>query len=155
MKQILDDLPYGPAPDFHISVNPRFRRSLTEALELYHVSRQDALSLLYKQKELNAARPMEVEADFEEVAASCGHFSFCLQDFGEELKGYLEILDDLKLGSERKTIGRSWNWLKFWRNTRRTLSTSRAHDSGKISTRLQMLIIHFHILSFEIMSIRK
>ena len=131
MKEILDDLPYGPAPDFHISAHPRFRLSLTEALNLYRVSRQEALNLLYKQKELNAARPMEVEADFEEVAASCGHFSFCLQNFGEELKEYLEILDDLRLETERKPLGRSWNWLKFWRDTRRTLSKSPADDSGK------------------------
>ena len=131
MRQILDDLPYGPAPDFHISVNPRFRLSLTEALDLYRDSRQEALNLLYKQKELNTERPMEVEADFEEVAASCGHFSFCLQNFGEELKGYLEILDDLKLESERKSPGRSWNWLKFWRKTQRTRSTNGSDDSGE------------------------
>ena len=131
MKQILDDLPYGPAPDFHISVNPHFRLSLVEALDLYRDSRQEALSLLYKQKELNAARPMEVEADFEEVAASCGHFSFCLQNFGEELKGYLEILDDLKLDSEEKPLGRSWNWLKFWRNDRRIRSQNHTDDLGE------------------------
>lgn len=58
---------------------------------------------------------MEVEADLEEVSASCGHFSFSLLEFGEQLKDLLAILDELQLESEERPHGRSWNWLKFWR----------------------------------------
>ena len=35
---------------------------------------------------------METEADFEEVAASCGYFSFSLLDFACEMQVYLEVL---------------------------------------------------------------
>ncbi|MCJ1249266.1 hypothetical protein MMC30_006489 [Trapelia coarctata] len=115
LKQILDELPYGPAPDYKIAVNNHFHSSLVQALQLYSNARQEALALLYKKKDLRAARPMEVEADFEEVAASCGYFSFSLQDFAEEMKIYLETLDELKEEVNESPRRRSWTWLKFWR----------------------------------------
>ena len=71
---------------------------------------------------------MEVEADFEEVAASCGYFSFSLLDFAHEMKVYLEILDDLKLEVEERPSGRTWNWLKFWRSFH--FSKSKSEDPG-------------------------
>lgn len=58
-------------------------------------------------------RPEEVLADIEEVSACCGHFSFALLDFAEDVLGYLDVLDDLKI--EMESTQRSWNWLKFWR----------------------------------------
>ncbi|MCJ1395416.1 hypothetical protein MMC18_008302 [Xylographa bjoerkii] len=116
LKQILDELPYGPAPEFKIAVNTQFHTSLVQAIRLYSDARTEALALLYGKKDSVLARPMELEADFEEVAASCGHFSFSLQDFAEEMRVYLDILDDLKVETERLPRQRSWNWLKFWRD---------------------------------------
>jgi hypothetical protein len=97
-------------------VNDQFHSSLVQAIQLYSNARQEALALLYKKKDLRAARPREVEADFEEVAASCGYFSFSLQDFAEEMKVYLDILDELKQQVDEYPRRRSWTWLKFWRN---------------------------------------
>lgn len=48
-------------------------------------------------------------ADVEEVAAVCGHFSFSLLDFAEDILAYLSALDDLQ--AEMKNPQRSWNWL--------------------------------------------
>ncbi|MCJ1294171.1 hypothetical protein MMC34_005728 [Xylographa carneopallida] len=124
LKQILDDLPYGPAPDFKIAVNTQFHTSLVQAIRLYSDARTQALALLYGKKDSSSARPTELEADFEEVAASCGHFSFSLQDFAEEMRVYLDILDDIKEETERLPRQRSWNWLKFWRDT-----TTKEHPS--------------------------
>jgi hypothetical protein len=115
LSQILEELPFGEGPKFKITINENFRISLTESLSLYADARTDALKELYKSKELIPDRPENVEADFEEVAASCGYFSFSLQDFAEEMQTYLEILDDLKSAREPPKR-RSWNWLKFWRN---------------------------------------
>lgn len=127
LKQILDELPYGPAPDYSIAVHPHFKSSLAEAIELYAGAREKSLALLYKSKELNKRRPMEMEADFEEVAASCGHFSFSLQDLANELTAYLDILDELKIEIDDRPNGRTWKWLKFWpKNQRSTNSTPQA-----------------------------
>ena len=114
LRQILDELPYGPAPDFKITINPYFRSSLEEAINLYQDARQNALRALYKKKELHKNQSIEVEADYEEVAASCGQFSFSLQDFANELKCYLEILEDLNLALEGVRRTKSWQWLRFW-----------------------------------------
>ena len=113
MRKLLDELPY--APDGSIAVNAHFRTSLDDAIELYTSSREESLSQLYKTKELTKPRPVEAEADFEEVAASCGYFSFSLLDFANEMRVYLEILDDLKLEVEERPDGKTWNWLKVWR----------------------------------------
>ncbi|KAI9732871.1 MAG: hypothetical protein M1834_003811 [Cirrosporium novae-zelandiae] len=115
VKQILDELPFGPAPNFEIRVNSKFRKSLEQAIELYTTARSDALALLYKSNELNKSHSAAIEADFEEVAASCGHFSFSLQDFAQEVKNYLDILDELQLELSERPTGRTWNWLKLWR----------------------------------------
>lgn len=130
---ILDELPYGPSPEFRIAVNANFKTSLVEAIELYSAARKEALAFLYKNKDLNKNRPTEVEAGFEEVAASCGHFSFSLQDFAEEMKIYLEILDDLKQESEKVPRSRSWHWLQFWRRSRRLkdLNLNHLDDPGR------------------------
>lgn len=67
-----------------------------------------------RQNKLQTDRPAEdVLADIEEVSACCGHFSFSLLDFAEDMLEYLNHLDDLK--NELESPQRSWKWLVFWR----------------------------------------
>lgn len=124
MKQILDELPYGQGGNGRITVNERFRSSLAEASKLYTKAREEALTFLYRNKDLNKARPVELEADFEEVAASCGHFSFSLQDFANDMEEYLDILEELKIEMDARPNGRTWEWLKFWRRGRSITATT-------------------------------
>ncbi|KAL9112563.1 MAG: hypothetical protein Q9227_003134 [Pyrenula ochraceoflavens] len=114
LKEILDDLPYDSSAEYDININPHFRSSLIEATKLYNSSRTEALKMVYDQKVPDKYRPMEVEADYEEVAASCGHFSFCLIEVADQIKDYLDALEELQLVVEERPNGRSWNWLKFW-----------------------------------------
>ncbi|OBT60921.1 hypothetical protein VE03_10808 [Pseudogymnoascus sp. 23342-1-I1] len=111
LQQILDDLPFGAGPEFKIVINENFLLSLSDALEMYRKAREEALAQLYRAKD--PEREKSVEADFEEVAASCGHYSFCLQDFAEGIQKYLEVLEELKVELQEPQK-RSWNWLKFW-----------------------------------------
>jgi len=128
LQQLLEELPFSP--DGHIAVDAHFRNSLEDAVDLYISSREEALGLLYKSQELTKNRSVELEADFEEVAASCGYFSFSLLDFANEMRVYLEILDDLKLEVEERPCGRTWNWLKFWRKYQRTRPNWDNNDPG-------------------------
>lgn len=66
---MLDDLPFAHGSEFHIVLNERFRSSLVDAIELYSNARQEALRMLYRDKEFSKARTTEITADFEEVAA--------------------------------------------------------------------------------------
>ena len=106
---------------------------MAEALKLYANARQEALKFIYSNKEMNKARPIELEADFEEVAASCGHFSFSLQDFANDMEEYLDILEDLKIEMDTRPNGRTWEWLKFWRGGRPIAATTQRSEaeSGK------------------------
>ena len=128
LRKILDELPYDS--NGTIAVDTHFRSSLEDAVELYTSSRAEALGLLYKNKEFQRAGSVALEADFEEVAASCGYFSFSLLDFANEMKLYLEILDDLKLEVEERPTGRTWNWLKLWRKDQYSWSKQENGDPG-------------------------
>ena len=78
---------------------------------------------------------LEAEADLEEVSASCGHFSFSLLEFGEQLQEMLGILDELQLEVEERPNGRSWSWLKIWRWTKNAqASKAKLVDEGMYST---------------------
>ncbi|KAK4992894.1 hypothetical protein LTR50_000800 [Elasticomyces elasticus] len=118
LKQILDELPFGSGPGYDMVDNTNFRSSLETAIALFKEARKEALDALYQTKELSEARSLEVVAEIEEVAASCGHFSFSLLDFAEDMLVYLDILEDLKHEVERSPRRRSWKWLFFWRGQR-------------------------------------
>lgn len=115
LKEIFNEIPFGPAPKYKVSVDSRLRTGLDRALDLYRESRQKTLKALYQQTDAMKLKTHEAEADLEEVSASCGHYSFSLLEFGEQLHELLTILDELQLESEERPEGRSWNWLKFWR----------------------------------------
>ncbi|KAJ5668775.1 hypothetical protein N7462_009845 [Penicillium macrosclerotiorum] len=122
LKEIFNEIPFGPAPNYKVSVDSRLRTSLDRALDLYQESRQKTLKSLYQQTETMKFKSREAEADLEEVSASCGHFSFSLMEFGEQLHELLAILDELQLETEERPGGRSWSWLKFWRLKDRNLT---------------------------------
>ena len=126
----MDDLPFGPSPDFRITLDHQFRQSLDSATDLYTKARTESLSLLYKSKELNQDRPLAIAADFEEVAASCGQFSFSLLDFAEEMKVYLDILEEYKIQTE-KCSRHSWKWMMFWRKASDRVCNSARTDPGE------------------------
>ncbi|ORY57281.1 Fusaric acid resistance protein-like-domain-containing protein [Pseudomassariella vexata] len=111
LSQILQDPPFG-APGSPITVNEQYKQSVEEALSLFNSARAKALEELYRIIELDRSRPENVQADYEEVAAACGHFSFTLLSLGDEMQRYLDSLDDLEYATEQNR--RSWNFLKFW-----------------------------------------
>ncbi|KAG9907844.1 hypothetical protein KCU96_g14885, partial [Aureobasidium melanogenum] len=118
LKSILDELPFLPGTDDVIAVNVNFRTSLAQAIELFNNARKEALSTLYRNKEITNAKSLERVADLEEVAASCGHYAAAMVDFAEDTLKYLEILEELKEELEQKDRNRSWNWLAIWRRHR-------------------------------------
>lgn len=73
-------------------------------------------------KTLFDRQPNEVIADIEEVSACCGHFSFSLLDFAEDVLSYLTVLDDLKAEMDART--KSWNWLAIWKKRPKSLGPS-------------------------------
>ncbi|KAK8098241.1 uncharacterized protein PG998_013727 [Apiospora kogelbergensis] len=122
LAEILRDPPFGP-PGSPICINENFKHSVQDALMLFNSHRAKALEEIYRNIEMERARPENIQADYEEVAAACGHFSFSLLSLGDEIEKYLEALEDLKFATENHR--RSWNFLKPWYyiNFRRSKST--------------------------------
>ncbi|UNI19433.1 hypothetical protein JDV02_005617 [Purpureocillium takamizusanense] len=113
LSRVLRDPPFGDAPDYDVRVLDDFRFHLTDALSGFNLSRAAALSELYLLIDQSRSRSDKTKAEFEEVAAACGHFSFSLQSLGEEMSKYLDVVDDLKYVSDRSK--RSWRWLLWFR----------------------------------------
>lgn len=121
LKEILDDFPFDASKNYAIITNPKFKVSLDRALDLYNQSRSESLSVVYDEKDMDRSRPLPVQADWEDAAACCGHFSFSLVEVAESVKEYLVILDELQLEVDEHPRGKTWYWLKFWRPPYRRL----------------------------------
>lgn len=117
LSETLRSPAFGKDPKSDITINDRLRESLRDALTLYDEARGNALRQLYRSIEMGRARSEKIQADIEEVAAACGHFSFSLQAVAEQMDAYLDVLEDLKHETELNT--RSWNFLKFWQRWRK------------------------------------
>ncbi|KAI1112358.1 ribosomal protein L19 [Nemania sp. NC0429] len=111
MAEMLREPPFD-APGSPIELNEQFKYSLGEAVSLYNESRGKALEELYKSIENTRSASESIQADIEEVAAACGHFSFSLLSFADEMKKYLDALEELKFVHEQDK--RTWGWLKVW-----------------------------------------
>ncbi|KAF1979925.1 hypothetical protein BU23DRAFT_523531 [Bimuria novae-zelandiae CBS 107.79] len=115
LRDVLNELPFGPGPEYEMAINEHFRHSLIDATALFVNARKEALGVVYQNKLPAKPGSLEVAADFEEVAASCGYFSSSLQDFSEDMVTFLDVLEQLKENAKRYPRTRSWEWLKFWR----------------------------------------
>jgi Fusaric acid resistance protein-like len=111
LKGVLHELPFGPAPAYEIMFHENFKTSLMDAKTLFISARHRALDSVYNNRLWSRKRSPDVDASYEEVAASCGHFCSCLEDLAEDTIAYLEILEELKDCSDYQS--RSWDWLRF------------------------------------------
>jgi hypothetical protein len=112
--RILHEPQFGQPPSYEINVDEDLRRNLMDSLSTFDTARSDALQGLYDRIELMASSHESTRANLEEVAAACGHFTFSLQSFGEDVLQYLDVLDDLEYVIIRKS--RSWRWLLWWKS---------------------------------------
>ncbi|EXJ75508.1 uncharacterized protein A1O5_00014 [Cladophialophora psammophila CBS 110553] len=144
LKEVLDDFPFDASKRYAIASNPIFKSSLDRALELYKESRKDSLLVVYGQKDMDRSRPKAVQADWEDAAACCGHFSFSLVEVAESVKEYLIILDELQLEVDEHPAGKTWHWLKFWRSPySQTDLTGIDPDFAKLAKRSDELEVKF------------
>ncbi|KAG5978013.1 hypothetical protein E4U55_006413 [Claviceps digitariae] len=123
LSQVLHEPVLGRLHTNGSRFNQGFRQILTEKLNVFVLARVNALQHVY---DLLAQRAVSHDPNhiaLEEIAASCGHFSFSLQSFGEEMAKYLDILEDLQCVTDDPK--RSWTWLLWWRaDTARAYSMS-------------------------------
>lgn len=113
LNSILQEPPLGTTTSYEATISDELRQQLTDALGQFNMARADALQQVYTMIEREKSTSRRIQAGLEEVAAACGHFSFSLQKFGEEMQKYLDVLDDLKYVSEHSK--QSWRWLLWWR----------------------------------------
>lgn len=123
-----------------MAINEHFRHSLIDATALFINARKEALAMVYQNKIPAKTGSVEVAADFEEVAASCGYFSSSLQDFAEDMVTFLDVLEQLKENAKRYPRKRTWDWLKFWQRWSWFRTEKIIDDAGKLRGRPQNVI---------------
>ncbi|PSK56733.1 hypothetical protein B9Z65_6357 [Elsinoe australis] len=128
LRLVLDELPFKDDNTDKIAINENFYSSLKSAVEMFRSARHEALQNLYRNKQLYRTTSLERLADYEEIAASCGDFSFGLIDLAEEIAYYLDLLEDLKIERERSPHRPTYGWLKFWRKDERLRLTKNPED---------------------------
>lgn len=114
-----------------MAINEHFRHSLIDATALFVNARKEALATVYQNKITSKTGSIEVAADFEEVAASCGYFTSSLQDFAEDMVIFLDVLEQLKDNAKRCPRKRSWAWMKFWREWSWFITPSSNENAGE------------------------
>ncbi|KAJ4992198.1 hypothetical protein SVAN01_02217 [Stagonosporopsis vannaccii] len=141
LREVLSELPFGPGPEYNMTINEHFRHSLVDAKALFSNAKREALDVVYKTKIPSKTGSAAIAADFEEVAASCGYFSSSLEDFAEDMVTFLDVLEELKTNVNRYPRRRSWQWLKFWQTGRKNkpadgddFDNSRLLDEGTNQT---------------------
>ncbi|KAF7552990.1 hypothetical protein G7Z17_g3949 [Cylindrodendrum hubeiense] len=112
--RIMHEPQFGRPPSYEVNIDEDLRRNLMDSLSTFNVARSDALQGLYDRIEQMNSSHESGRASSEEIAAACGHFTFSLQAFGEDVMQYLDVLDDLEHVILHKR--RSWRWLLWWKN---------------------------------------
>lgn len=101
---------------------------LMDAVSDFNTARSRALQELYQHPALRDSSSLKLQADLEQVAAACGHFTFSLQSFAEGIHKHLDALDDLRYVVEHGP--RSWRWLCWWDMS--TLRLGSSEEEGLI-----------------------
>lgn len=110
----LDGIPFETGP------SPQYLRTLISETDRYSEARESALAQLYNQtSKIHEKRDFHDTAIEEGAAASCGNFSYLLEEFGNELVSFLYILDRYEATVEDNP--KSYNWIKFWKSNKTSL----------------------------------
>jgi hypothetical protein len=91
---MLNNLPFDETPRHRVSLHNQYRNSLKLACDLYSTAREEALTKLYSQDSFKDVPDFDEAVLEEAVAASCGNFSYVLEDLGDELKVFLDTLGE-------------------------------------------------------------
>lgn len=114
LRSVLDQLPFKNDDINEVADVTALKNRLDLSLDLYSRAREDALQKLYSQDTFQTEQEnIEASADAEGLAASCGNFSYVLEDYANELKLFLEALSEyqeLTSAPYKKTY--SWFTLK-------------------------------------------
>lgn len=134
IKTILDIIPvekeYG-------TDKPRYLNETIKATDAYSAAREKALAKLYRQNNFQKERDFQSAASEEGAAACCGNFSYLLEQFGDELILFQQILAAYDKIS--RCSPRSFRWLRFWEkqsplNHPQTESLAKLLDTSRRNT---------------------
>lgn len=89
--------------------NSQFTHSLSDALSSFNIAKSKALQDMYSHATLRDSSSPRLQAELEQVAAACGHFTYSLQSLSEEVQKYLDLIDDMKYVEQHGQ--RSWRWI--------------------------------------------
>ncbi|GME66985.1 unnamed protein product [[Candida] boidinii] len=118
MTEILKRIPFNNNKEFKIYDEVfQYNKSLKLALNLFNQNHEKAIGVLYEQDLFKREADLDTKIDQEEVAASCGNFSYMLSDVCKEVESYLDILEEYHHLQKHPSEYKSFEFLKFWKYT--------------------------------------
>lgn len=93
-----------------------FTHALSASLGSFNIARAKGLQEMYEHSTLRDSKSPSLQAELEQVAAACGHFTYSLQSVAEEVQKYLDLIDNMKYTEEHGKRGWSWLWRGFKRS---------------------------------------
>lgn len=122
LNGVLSYLPFRDT-DHSVNLDPKYIPTISTATDVYSKQREKAIETIYNDlgtDDLSA----DAQADQEGSAASCGNFSYLLEELGNELIAFMKTVDryerELALPSPR-----TYSWINVW-SWRRLFSTKKS-----------------------------
>lgn len=111
MEDIMSKLPFNSDAPYQIIIQPQHVVELRNIIQRYSDARESCLFEIYKQDSFIHEKDFDSIANKEAEAASCGNFSYILEEIGNELMDYIKILEDYNyFCSEEHSRSYGWIW---------------------------------------------
>lgn len=111
MEAIMNEMPFDLDKPHKILLHPQHAMELADAIERYSDVREKSLFEIYKQDSFINEPDFDVIANKEAEAASCGNFTYILEEVGNGLTEYIKILEDYQFAStEEHKWSFGWVW---------------------------------------------
>lgn len=121
LQELMQALPFSTTAPYNVALETLHTEVLSTVLKKYSSSREQALYNLYKEKSFLNDTDFDSIATKEAEAASCGNFSYILEEIGN---GLTEFIKDLAEYQSATKAPRSFNWLRGSKTRRRRVGGS-------------------------------
>lgn len=111
IDEIMNELPFNTKAPYETVLHPHHVNELKSIIQKYSDARESCLFEIYKQESFIHEKDFDKIANKEAEAASCGNFSYILEEIGNELMEYIKILDEYQMVEKEHHLPWSHNWI--------------------------------------------
>lgn len=112
LENTMEELPFSAKSPYTVTFNRSRATAFADVLHRYSVTREKSLYRIYKQDNFVYDTDFDSIANKEAEAASCGNFSYILEDIGNGLTEFMRDLEAYQDVATDKSQPRTFSWMK-------------------------------------------